>query len=1016
MTRERSVPWATTSLRSIAWAPVCRQWLKAQNGPVPPRLAARWLASLADAVQHAHERGILHRDIKPDNVILASGRGPEDVIPRLTDFGLAKLLAESIDETKSDGRMGTPHYMAPEQAAGRKNEVGPATDVYALGATLYEILCGRPPLRGETDLESLRLLLDAEPVALRVMRPGLPRDLETICLKCLRKEPARRYASAMELREDLQRWLDDRPIVGRPVSSWERARGWSRRRPAVASLLGLVVLLAGGLVGGAVRWNAQLRRHNGQLQKAVLRADQKTSEAKEQALVAEERRHQADRHHYAESLRLARRALDSRQIELAQDILHDIRPGTDGVDPRGFAWHILWRRAHRDFSPLWGHETRIIGHALALDGSGLASLDESGKVLLWDLAPGMSLDQTRVIHSFPNSNNDWISFLNDRRSIATIDHDKSRRFINVFDFDSARMITRLDCGKNGWFGGALFDNGSKRVAISSARSDGASFVQWWKLIDGKPEHHSWPIKGGAALCAVLPHERCFLVVKDGRAFLLDPWTGERRVVFAGSDLSHWATVGLRSFSADGQVFAAHTNTGDIVVWDTGSGRELARRPVPEGATRIQLSSKGSRLAILSAWEILSVFEPANKRSSILSSGLGRHAKEHSLSFSSDESLLVVGLETGPGGPQPPEVWDIAAAKRVAVFPGKSLGPRVAFLPNTRSLILMDGTRPRIWRLDPPPGPDALAGHTAEAWAAAFSPDGKVLATGSDDTKERQTIRLWDPATGRLLAGWKAHTATVATLACSPDGRVIASGSLDSGKPSNPNVILWDSGSHKRLATLKGHTGAVRSLAFSPDGRWLASASDDLTARLWDATDGKPRFILTGHSRNLTSLAFSPDGRRLATASNDATIRLWDVLTAKTSAIFSDEGNVLSVAFAPDGKLLASVNEEGTVKLWDSTRGTLIRTIRGESDQLRCLTFTPDGHNVVTAGKGKVIRIWDIDTGQELLSLEGHQAQINALAFSHDGSILASCDHQGKVKLWRSRLAGVGDGTVINSPC
>ena len=610
--------------------PSLRRWLKGQNGPVPARLAARWLACLADAVQHAHDRGILHRDIKPDNVILASGRGPEDVIPRLTDFGLAKLLAESIDETRSDARMGTPHYMAPEQAAGRKNEVGPATDVYALGATLYEILCGRPPLRGETDVESLRLLLDAEPVTLRALRPGLPRDLETICLKCLRKEPARRYASAVALQEDLERWLDDRPIVGRPVSSWERARAWSHRRPAVASLLGLVVLLAGGLVGGAVRWSDQLRRHNRQLQKAIIRADQKTSEAKEQALIAEERRHRADRHHYAESLRLARRALDSRQIELAQDILHDIRQGTDGVDPRGFAWHYLWRRAHREFSQLWGHQARITDHDVASNGRRLVTCDETGKVLLWDLEQGKTFDEPGVIQFVPDPDSNRIWFSNDGRSIAKIRRETPSHFIDVFDFGSAHLITRLDCGKIGWFGGAVFDNVSKRLAIGAARPDGATFVQSWNLIDGKPEHHSWPIKEGATFSAVLPDERCLIVNKDGLAILLDPWTGEPRVEFAGSDLSHWAKLGLRSLSDNGQVFAAHTNAAEIAFWNTGSGCELARCPVPEGASKIALSSTGSRLAILTPSEKLSVFERASRRSTVLNAGLGRHAKGHSL--------------------------------------------------------------------------------------------------------------------------------------------------------------------------------------------------------------------------------------------------------------------------------------------------------------------------------------------------------------------------------------------------
>jgi len=443
------------------------------------------------------------------------------------------------------------------------------------------------------------------------------------------------------------------------------------------------------------------------------------------------------------------------------------------------------------------------------------------------------------------------------------------------------------------------------------------------------------------------------------------------------------------------------------VWETGSGREVARFESVGGIVRAVLSPRGSRLAVMDGSGGVTILDRANGQKRVLTQGLGeRTAPIHTLAFSRDETLLAIGITTHPGGPQPPEVWDVATGRRLHVFPGRNQVGGIAFLPGGRSMILGGGTAPRIWRFDPPSEPDELAGHAAEAWAAAFSPDGKILATGSDDTKERQTIKLWDKATGRLLAGWKAHTATVAALAFSPDGRVLASGSLDSGKPGNANVILWDAASHQRLATLEGHTDRVRSVAFSPDGRWLASACDDLTVRLWDVAGKKTPSILTGHTKNLTALAFSSDGRLLATASNDATVRLWDVATGQPRAILRDVGNTLSVAFAPDGSLLAAVNEEGAIKLWGLASGELIRTIRGEADQLRCLAFTPDGRSVVAAGKGRAIRIWDVATGQELLSLEGHQKQINALAFSPDGSILASCSHDGRVKLWRADWPGL----------
>ncbi len=234
-------------------------------------------------------------------------------MPRLTDFGLAKLVEEVGEDSASGSRVGTLRYMAPEQAAGRRGEVGPSADVYAIGATLYEVLAGRPPFHGETEAETLRLVLEDEPVSLRTLRPGLPRDLETICLKCLRKEPGRRYGSAAALRDDLRRFLDGRPIVGRPVSLVNRGWAWARRRPGVAALVGLVIALAAGLAGGLAWWVTWLEWHHRQLQIHVERADSSTRVAERQSQIAEERRRQANRHHYAEGLRRVRQASTPRR-------------------------------------------------------------------------------------------------------------------------------------------------------------------------------------------------------------------------------------------------------------------------------------------------------------------------------------------------------------------------------------------------------------------------------------------------------------------------------------------------------------------------------------------------------------------------------------------------------------------------------------------------------------------------------------------------------------------------------
>jgi tetratricopeptide (TPR) repeat protein len=299
------------------------EWLKEQSGPVPLRLAAWMVATLAAAMQHAHERGVVHRDLKPSNVLLqrqrpdgadepGAGPGPAspeaDWAPRITDFGLAKLTAdapgppgeEGAARTQTGAVLGTPTYMAPEQASGKTRDIGPAADVYALGVILYELLTGRPPFRGETTLDTLEQVRSREPLPPSRLRPRLSRDLETICLKCLQKEPRKRYGSAAALADDLGRYLAGTPIQARPIQLWERGMKWARRRPALAALLAVSGGAAAALMAVVLAYNARLEQRNRQLTGAL-------GEAQEQRGYAEEH------------LRLARQVVDKYVNRVSDD-------------------------------------------------------------------------------------------------------------------------------------------------------------------------------------------------------------------------------------------------------------------------------------------------------------------------------------------------------------------------------------------------------------------------------------------------------------------------------------------------------------------------------------------------------------------------------------------------------------------------------------------------------------------------------------------------------------------------
>ncbi len=979
--------------------PNLRRWLQGQNEPVPGRLAASWLADLADAVQHAHDRGILHRDIKPDNVMLAGASGPHEFTLRLTDFGLAKLLEEPGDETRSGARMGTPHYMAPEQAAGLKSEIGPATDVYGLGATLYELLTGRPPFRGENDAGTLRLVLDEEPVAPRTLRPGLPRDLETICLKCLRKEPARRYTTAAGLHADLLRFLAGKPITGRPPSQWERARGLARRRPGYAALMALAVITVLGTIGGVAAWTSWLQWHNRLLKAAVARADEQTREAETQRQIAQEQAALAEGHLHAESLRRAHQALQAHQIELAQDILHDDQPGPHEVDHRDFGWRYLWRQATRDVRQLWGHHGRLLGSAVSPDGRSLATVDLAGRVLIWDLAEGASLERPSAAFSTPYPLTNITQFSRDGRFLAVglVQSNRPKQGIDVFDRSAGRCLVQLELHAGEDISSVAFDD-RRKLFVTVLHGPAGLSLRFHDLANPSATPRTRSL-GMTTIAAFLSPDAGIVGVQQQDGIeISDRETGRVRVHLADPPVQ---ALWLVEFSTDGR-FVAGLSENEIMVWELERGRRIGRHAVEGRCDFFAYSSHGRYIGWGEENGRLATLEPASGRVREIHTGSSKQKlRGHGLSFSSDERLLAVATDGAPGGPSPPVVWDLERGQRITKFPGRNNGGSAIFLPGGHEVLVTAPSGPRIWRLEPPAEPAALGGHAVEAWAAAFSPDGKVLATGSDDTGERQTIKLWDPASGKALAGWKGHTATVATLAFSPDGRILASGSLDSGQPGNPNLVLWDSTTRARLAVLPGHSGWVRSVVFSPDGRGLASASDDSTARLWDVATRTTRAVLTGHTLRVNALAFSPDGRCLASASCDATVRLWDVATGQATATLHDVDNVNAVAFAPDGSMLASASEKGEIRLWDPATGNQLRPIRSEAGMLRCLAFTPDGQAIAAAGKGQVVHLWDIATGQEILGLEGHKATINGLAFSPDGSMLASCSHDGAVRLWRA---------------
>jgi hypothetical protein len=369
------------------------------------RAAARLLARIARAVHDAHQRGVLHRDLKPSNILLDS-----DGLPYVTDFGLAKRLESGADLTQSGAIVGTPGYMAPEQATGKKETITTAADVYGLGAVLYALLTGRPPFTGETPLDTLTKVREQEPESPSNDNPRVDRELEAICLKCLEKEPRRRYASAEALADDLERWLNGEPIQARAVGRLERLGRWCRRNPVVAGLTAMTAALLVLVVVFALRERSSAIRQR--------------DDAREQQARVEEREAALRRQMYIADVELASQAWRNADLRVMRERLARQLPQPGQEDLRGFEWHYLWRVCHS--SEPWtlrGHEGEVGCAAYSPDGQTLATAGQDGTVRLWQVASR----ELRAVLRGHTGTVLWVSFAADGRTLTSIGADCTLR-------------------------------------------------------------------------------------------------------------------------------------------------------------------------------------------------------------------------------------------------------------------------------------------------------------------------------------------------------------------------------------------------------------------------------------------------------------------------------------------------------------------------------------------------------------------------------------------------------------
>ena len=954
------------------------------------RVVVSIMIALCRAIHYTHERGILHRDLKPNNVLL-----DEQNEPHLTDFGLAKILEKDSQLTDSFAVMGTPSYMAPEQAAGQSRQITKSADIYGLGAIFYELLCGVPPFKEATPLATMRRVIDSDPPAPRSVCGFVDADLETICLKALNKEPASRYPDAEQMARDFERWWDGEPVMARPVSVGEKTWRWARRNPLSTALIGLVVLLAVCLLAGAVGFSVRLAE----------------SYRESEALVAEFQLAKA-----GDSL-----AMEDPMTGIAMlGKILETNP-THGVAARRLVSALTQRDLATLSSVPIDHGSRLRKVVVSPDQEHMVSLGLNGSIKLWNCEAATG--DVAQLEAVPGRIMDVVFDRQGDRLLAGDD----RGYVIVWDVFTGGVLGRqrmhdsavesIEVGQSG------------KLAVSGAQ-DGT--VQVWDIetgeLGGPPLMHGLPVREATLDRA---GERVLTVCLDG---FVRVWERDSAQVVAGP-FNHIGALLGAEFDPTERWVVSHGLGSRAVVWNIDSDEPvknnidhqapiMAARYNPNGRSLVTVGRDG----LARIWDALSgkaLQTLATKKPQVQDVVFGPLG---------DKMLLVAS-----GGIC--QLWD-GAGQRMLMNPLRHPGLIVSavFSPDGRSVVTgCDDGKIRTWHVGSYPYWDGVVRHGGPVNAAEFMPDGQAVATAGQDGLLKVTelvsglprfrpTRFFRPLrfasvsqSGELILAAQSapRLPNVALLFSGLDGRRVlepfrqrmgfTSGEIGPGDglfalgTQGGAASVWRVSNELDPVQTHRHEGPVSFVHFDAGGnRFLSGGIEDSRVMVSDLRDGADDALALEHPEPVRAAVFHSERDLILTACTDYSARLW-TFAGETYEQFGrpmvHEDVVNWVSFSPDGESLLTASDDGTVVCWDVAEQTPVGVPIVHTGPVTQAHFDPSGRRILVVGGDQKCVVWDMESGVPLSEPLGHDREIYHARFSPDGKFVLTAGADDVARVW-----------------